>query len=850
MIFRWILREWKNNFRFSLLFILTLSIGMVGYLSLEILRSSLSLQLNEKSKNFLAADISLSAKRPITTSEKDFLIQNLPEQSLSTEFVEFYSMASAKKMSKLVQIKAIEQDYPFYGFLNLQSGRKIESQSLKEILDSNKAWVSPEILSRFNLQIGDSLFIGDIPYTVADVVKEDSTQTFKISSLSPKIYIGLKPIKNSPFLQKGSTTQYAILFKIQKAVDIKKLTSELNLKFSDPALKIENSYNAAEDSGRLISYVSDYLGLVSLIAYVLALLGGIFLFRSFLKSKIKEMAILRTLGLQESQTLRLYLWYIISLSIVATLLSLMLTPLILKILIYLIKDFLPVQIDLIFLSVTSFINIVLLVIGSYLFCWPIIMNLKKVKITLLLREDLQLEKVSSPLIQLKNKMLYYLPSFFFLMALIFWEAKSFKVSGFFILGMTLGFLLLAMIGFISLSILEKWIKPSSWPLQHSFKYLYRNPLTTLTLFVVIGLGTLLITLLPQIKTGIKSEFSLDPQNRRPSLFLFDIQKEQLFQMTDFLHKNQLQLESIYPLIRARLISINNTKYEKINDQEGFKTREAENEARFRNRSFNLTFKSELGEFDTLKEGKVFRKEKLPSDDIAEISVEDKFAERLGIHLNDTLEFDIQGVEQKGRVVNLRKVKWTSFRPNFFVIFEPGFLEEAPTNYLAVLPKLTSMQKEQTLNSLNKFFPNVSAIDISQLLNSFLELIDKVSHILEVMALLTLMAGFSVLFSLVSFQAKERKWDLNMLKILGASPKKVHYFFLSEFLTIGFFSSLTGSFLSIGFSYILSHFVFNGVFEIDWPLLFFPVLLITAASVLIAFVSARNVLNQSPKEFLK
>src|SRR5262249_31689239 len=146
------------------------------------------------------------------------------------------------------------------------------------------------------------------------------------------------------------------------------------------------------------------------------------------------------------------------------------------------------------------------------------------------------------------------------------------------------------------------------------------------------------------------------------------------------------------------------------------TREAQQERDFKNRTFNLTYRSELSESETLAVGKDFSPipyEWETADELPEISLEVRFANRLKIHLGDSMSFDVQGVPVEGRVVLMRRVKWLSFQPNFFVQFQPGVFNDAPKSFLASIPKLEAAEKDVLQNEIVRRFPNISVIDVSQ-----------------------------------------------------------------------------------------------------------------------------------------
>ncbi|MBO9668495.1 MAG: FtsX-like permease family protein, partial [Bdellovibrio sp.] len=235
---------------------------------------------------------------------------------------------------------------------------------------------------------------------------------------------------------------------------------------------------------------------------------------------------------------------------------------------------------------------------------------------------------------------------------------------------------------------------------------------------------------------------------------------------------------------------------------------------------------------------------------AELSVEERFADRMNFKLGDLLIFDVQGVEVEGQIVNLRKVKWTTFQPNFFVLVQNGVLNDAPKTFIAAIPNLSAEKRNELQGELAKAFANVSVVDVVRAVDEVLKTAEKMSWSLELMAYLALLTGYIVLFSIVRSQIKLRRWEMNMLKILGARHGEVASFILSEFAFLAFISSFLGSFLSVGVSYALNRFLFEGGFQFSLMQPLLSVAIITGLSLLISFLASADIVKESALSILR
>jgi putative ABC transport system permease protein len=72
----------------------------------------------------------------------------------------------------------------------------------------------------------------------------------------------------------------------------------------------------------------------------------------------------------------------------------------------------------------------------------------------------------------------------------------------------------------------------------------------------------------------------------------------------------------------------------------------------------------------------------------QVSIEEKLAQSLGVKLGDKLTFTISAQQLVSEVVSIRRLRWDTMKPNFYMIFSPTTLETYPQTFLTsfFLPK--------------------------------------------------------------------------------------------------------------------------------------------------------------------
>lgn len=845
-IWRWAAREIRNQLKFSLFFILNLSIGLVGFLCLDAFKTSLNQSFQDNARSSLAADLSVNVRRQLTPEEIQKVREDLGEGIQEGRVWELFSMVSTGKNARLIQLKAVDNTYPLYGQLQIQTEKGPQNADATVLNSSRSAWAYNEVLAQLQIGLGDEISIGGEKFKIAGVIKDDPTQGFRMASIASKIYVGLEQIRSSVLIGPGTTMSDNLLFRLPPAMDSNASVEKIKKKIEDPAIQIISFQGAAEDSGRALKYLSDYLGLVSLVALFLAALGSAYLFRSFMFSRFYQIAIFNALGLNKSEAQKIYLAQLLILGLGASLISMLGATLLLPVLTKVLREFTPMSLAVTLPWKTIGLALVMGVMGSLLVGWPFLKPTERLQTSQLLQEGSEVR--STPRWQ---DLLWFLPALVLYWLLSIWQANSPKVGSQFV-GIFLGSLaVLWLLGWVLLQILS-WLRPQRpWYVRQALFSLSRRRMASLAVVVSLGLGTLLMNLLPQLKVSLKQDLVAPENMKLPSLFLFDIQDEQVEPLQKFLAEKNLGLQNISALVRARILKVNDQDYERAQIGTAFQSREDESKTRFRNRGINLTYREKLTSAETLKEGRDFSGRYDPaSGKPVELSVEERFAEQMGFRLHDKLVFDIQGVEVVGEIINFRTVKWNSFQPNFFIQMQTGVLEEAPKTFLASIAALPSQQVMSLQTEMAGLFPNVSMVDVARLIEKILEITDQMSWSLELMAALSLFAGFVVLFSIANYEVRRRSWDLNLLKIFGASKSSLFRYLLFEFGLLGFLSSLFGAIVSLGVSFLISSILFEGTYEFDlkWPLM--GLFLVTGLSVMILWLVSRRVVEERPSELLQ
>ncbi len=833
--------EFRKDPRFFSLLIFTQVLGMLGLLLVEQWSGVLEKRLQDKGQELLGADLSISVRRPFTEEENKIIdeqIRSIADDS--SELIDTYSMVylGPEKESRLAEMRGVKGTFPFYGNIELASDEKFKSQI---VIDS-------ELKDLLNLKSGDQISFGPIQDKISDFVIKDDTAGLRGFSLASRVYVPMDKLLESGLIQYGSTASFAYYFKISKlsASELDDLQRTLLDSFSDAAVKVSRPKDASEQIGRVLSIVSDFLGLSSLIAFILSLLGMLYLWRSYWHRKLKDLTMWQVLGLTKNSLLGLLIYQVIWVSLFSSFIVILL--------------WLGIQapsesvlesmtgVDFSFEVIWSSLGreVLVFLIFPVLLLIPQMSVMSKISKAQLIRGNTDQN--------LQPRWWNYLPIVLLLWGYACLIAHSFKVGSLF-----WGLLLLTfLIGYLVFILLRRIVKSLLRPgekisfrgrlsLGLALRAWWRSPQAMLMSFLSFCLCSCLFMFLLELEGMIQKDLSIT--SKRPQIFLFDIQEEQKESLEQWIQENNLELEALTPMIRAKLEKVNGSNFQKSISNQGPRTREDEVESRFRNRGLNLTIRQNLTSSESIVSGDEFPGPYKEGDSYPLVSIERRFAGRLGIKLGDLLTIDVQGVPVEVKVANLRRVNWTSFYPNFFVSFQEGVIEEAPKTFLAVLSNLTVAEKKLILRELPKDFGNISMIDVEKLIVKLTSLFEQVAKALKIMSLLGLLVGIVILYSIVIDQIYLRRYDFMLQKSLGMTSKEVrHGLHLEMFVTLLLSFSL-GSVLG----YLMAMLIAVEVFALDWTTPqwgnLFRVFLLMIGAFFILSLASKRVMKYQPRGLL-
>ena len=820
---RMLVRELRSTWRRLLFFFVCVAIGVGAIVALRSVIQSVRAGLMSEARSIIASDVLVSTNRPWTREVLDPLNARLAgsEVLARSEAIETATMVRAEggaEAARMVELRGVQPAFPFYGQVVLQDGRPYSH----DLLRGNGALVRPELLTQLGTAVGQRLVIGGQPFTIRGVIAQEPGRRVGAFSFGSRVLVDYDDLRTSGLLAFGSRASYQILLRVRESA-VEPLTRELRRDFRDRFVQARSYRSTEDDIGEDLLRAENYL---SLVGFVMVVLGGIGVWsvtRVFVKQKIRSVAILKCIGATAGQILATYVAQVLLLGLGGSLLGVGIAALaIAAIPASAAAAFGSVSYGLTVSAALQGMSVGLLV--SLLFSLVPLLEVRRIKPLLLLRA---LDTSSSgPLAQQPARRFpaSLIPGALrradpvqigaavavtvALIGIAAWQAASVRVA----LVVCGGFAGIALVLHGAGVLLVRAVRPLAstryFPLRHAVVSLRRPGNQTRVILLAVGLGSFFVLGVRALQFNLLTQFSVQLQRGGADMFLIDIQQDQVDGVRDFFRTAQAGEPRLIPVLRARVTAVRGSEtnlesYADVRGRGGL------------GREYVITYRDHLEPNETLLEGAFWTgKPALPQDAAElEVSIEKNIRDRSRIRLGDVMRFDVLGRIVQARVTSVREVEWGDARNGgFMFVFRPGPLQRAPHTYIATLhaPEEPAARARFQRDLIARY-PNVSAIDVREVLASVQGVVDNVTFAISIVGTVALASGALILIGAVAMTKFQRVYEAAILRTLGASTRLLGTMLALEYGALGLIAGLIGAAGAV----VLSWAVCRYIFEIDW-----------------------------------
>jgi putative ABC transport system permease protein len=813
-------RELRSSWRRLLFFFVCVAVGVGAIVAIRSVIQSVRTGLMSEARSIIASDVLISTNRPWTSEVLTALGQRLATDEVldRMDAIETATMVRAEggaEAARMVELRGVQPKFPFYGRVVLQDGQTFSH----DLLRGRGALVRPELLTQLGTKVGGRLIIGGQPFTIRGVIAQEPGRRVGAFSFGSRVLVDYDDLRATELLAFGSRASYQILLRVREPA-VESMTRDIRRDFRDRFVQARSYRSTEDDIGEDLMRAENYL---SLVGFVMVVLGGIGVWsvtRVFVKQKLRSVAILKCVGATANQILATYVAQVLLLGIGGSLLGVGIAAVaIAAIPPSAAAAFGNVSYGLTLSAALQGLAVGLLV--SLLFSLVPLLEVRRVKPLLLLRS---LDTLAPPPAAARTWRSWMMPNWLrradpvqiaagalvtaALVALAAWQASSIQVA----LVVCGGFAGIALVLHGAGAVLVRAVRPLAatpyFPLRHAVGSLRRPGNQTRVILLAVGLGSFFVLGVRALQANLLEQFSVQLQRSGADMFLIDIQQDQVDGVRTFFRDAGIAEPQLIPVLRARVTAVRGSEtnlesYADVRGRGGL------------GREYVITYRDRLEPNETLLEGKFWTgKPPLPADAAElEVSIEKNIRERARIRPGDVMRFDVLGRIVQARVTSVREVEWGDARNGgFMFVFRPGSLERAPHSYIATLKAPEEPAARARLQrDLVTRYPNVSAIDVREVLASIQGVVDNVTFAISIVGTVALASGALILIGAVAMTKFQRVYEAAILRTLGASTRTLGTMLALEYSALGLIAGLIGAAGSLALSWAVCRFVF----EIDW-----------------------------------
>ena len=827
------LRELKGSFNEFKIVMISIFLGVFIITAVGSLSKNLKHEINNKSSELLGGDFELST----TYQEFPIKIKEWLEKNGKTSLIiELRTMLTSNQSvglkRRIVELKAVDQNWPLKGVPIIVPNKSI-NKSLKMNDNNNGALIDASLKNQLEIKVGDVLQLGKTKIQINGIIKKEPDRMFSFATFGSRLLISNATLKASGLVIPGSLVKYKIKFiPNNKNIDL----SFLNKFVQGTNISIKNIKNSTNNFNSFIEKTSLFISLVGLITLLISGVGISNGVKGYLIKKIKNIAIFKALGAQNSIVFKIYFFQIIFIfliSIIPALIAGISIPFLLKTLIS--DSFLSTFEPFIFLE-PIIISFLFGLIVCILFTIIPISKTYEIKPIQLLRLSAHhslnnySKKISALLLIL----------IFALCFLIFKLTNDLKLSVYIFGVVLISFLILkGMTNLFFLSFRKLKFKIGSL-LEIARKSLIRPDTFAKSIVISFSIGLALLITLNIIEESLEHKIANTINKQAPNYFLIDIQPNQINQVkaltAEFIGEDSLNAQ---PMLRGRVTAINNIKVENL------KINKDVNWVLKRDRAFSWSNK-------TPKNVKIISGEWWPNDYTGPLllSIGDKVAKGLNVKIGDKIQFNILGRNFEAEIFNTREIIWQNMDINFIFILSKNKIQNAPHSWIATTTNTNKEMNNALIEKIVSNFSNISSVSVEETYVAIKSILNLLITIVNSIAFITLLSGVIVLAGILNVSKKDKLYEVAIFKILGARPKKIIFLWLQEFLIIGLMASLISILIGMSVSFILVTYIFQIDYYFNYITLITLSLIVPFLITIVSFIKMLKLIYSKPLDVLR
>ena len=356
--------------------------------------------------------------------------------------------------------------------------------------------------------------------------------------------MNLHDVPATKLIQTGSRVRYRLLLS-GEVEDIARYREEVSSRLA-PGEKLEGVSDARPEVRAALERAKRFLGLAALVSVLLAGAAIATAARRFSLRHLDSCALLRCLGARQSFITRIYLIQLLSLGLIAGIIGCAAGYAAHSALTDLLSGMVAAQLPPPSWRPVGF-GLLTGMVALLGFAAPPLLSLKNVPTLRVLRREIGLPARGASV---------YAIGWLVFAALMVWQAGDVKLGLYLVLGTVATVVLLGAVAWGLVRLLGQLRDRVGVAWRFGLANIARRPANSVTQILAFGIGLMALLLLTLVRADLLASWQGSLPHDAPNRFIINIQPEQISAMRAFFADEHMPAIQIYPMVRGRLVKIN------------------------------------------------------------------------------------------------------------------------------------------------------------------------------------------------------------------------------------------------------------------------------------------------------
>ncbi len=820
------------------IFLVCIALGVAAIAGVGSVAGSLSDGLGREGRTMLGGDAAFSTvSQPLPDDERVWLAARGRLSDVTT----LRSMARAGDQSTLIDIKAVDGLYPVAGTVTIAPALPLD-EALAPAGGSFGLVADDTLSGRLGLKVGDTFAIGSAQFILRGLLMQEPDRLAGGIALAPRVLISREGLAATGLIQPGTLAKFTTRIDLGAGGNddaaLQRLLSDAKAAFPEAGWEIKTRDSVSPEFDRNLGRFTQFLTLIGLTALVVGGVGVGNAVKAAMERKRASLAVLKALGAPGRSVFALGLAQVMLVAAFGILAGLAIGAALPSLAILIFGSRIPLPLVPSLHPQALGLGALYGVLTALVFSLPTLGRVHDVPVSALFRDTIEPDPG-------RLRPIYRILLVLSIVALAgsaIGFSQDHRLALYHVGATIAAFALLRLVAWGFTAGARALPRPRGVALRLALGNIHRPGALTSAVVLSLGLGLTLLVTLALIDDNIQHQIDDARPGVTPSFFFADVPNREADAFLGYVKAQApgAVVESV-PILRGRITAVDGVPADKIKAKEGA-TWVLEGDR-------GITFADAPPQGSRVVDGAWWPKDYRGPP---QVSFDRELADGIGLKLGQSVTVNVLGRSITATVSNLRKIDWQTMGINFVMVFSPNSFSGAPHMVLATAAFPTDDPARDTAlaRDVARTYPAVTTVRVRDVLQAINAFVGKLGIATRAASAVTIVSSVLVLAGALAAGRRARVYDAVILKVLGATRRRLLAAFLLEYGLLGLGTAVFGILAGTAAAYGVVVDVMGLAFHFDWQ----PAVEAAAAALVVTvglgLAGTWRILGQKPAGYLR